>query len=181
MWWGKRWNIAKENTSKEAEEDKSAGSVTDSQTDRQKVGQTDRQTERTILLCTVSNYSPQHCYTKQTQSTCRNKLNSRRWTRLALNIYSDQLSHNILSNITSRIHSIHSYPFRCYERKSCPTKSRSSRRFRRLLERKLNHTILPFSTLTFQTFNAKTACCHFTKRLLAVGMNTAVMRYNAQL
>jgi len=42
-----KWNKAKENMSKEAEEDKSARAVTDGQTDRE-------QTERTVLQCTVN-------------------------------------------------------------------------------------------------------------------------------
>ena len=49
------------------------------------------------------------------------------------------------------------------------------------MERKLNHATLPLSVLTFQMINTTTACCDFTKRLLAVGLNAAAMQYNAQL
>jgi len=48
-----------------------------------------------------------------------------------------QLSDSILSNVTSRIHSIHSYPDRYHEGEPCPTTNGSPGRFQWLVERKL--------------------------------------------
>ena len=48
----------------------------------------------------------------------------------ALSPLADQLSHNILCNVTSRVYSIHSYPVWYYEREPCPSTSGSPGRLR---------------------------------------------------
>ena len=148
----------------------------------QKQWQTDSQTNWTNSASLYCQYlPPQHCNTKQSLTTYRNEFNSKHLAMPTLNPISDQHSHNILCNVTSRIHSIHSYPFRYYWEAALHIYERVTGKVSMICGAEIEPYDITFICITFESANTTTACCDFTKRFLALGTNSAVMWYNVQL